>query len=124
MPKLPKIKWLLPMGILTDEEFTKMLEGGFLRTIEHMDVVVAGIIVSEMPRDMPTYASCSAVLFKLIVKSAFSVVKINSEEFNDLLDRFTMAFHILKGIKFTVVTKLKVNIHLYRRQKLWTCVLT
>ena len=55
MPKLPKIKWLLSMGILTDEEFTKMLEGGFLRTIEHMDVVVAGIIVSEMPRDMPTY---------------------------------------------------------------------
>ena len=49
------------------------------------------------------------MLFKLIVKSAFSVVKINSEEFNDLLDRFTMAFHIIKGIKFTVVTKLKVN---------------
>ena len=94
-------------SLLADEEFAKMFEGGFPRTIEHMDVVVAGI--SEVPGDLPTYASCSAVLFKLIAKSAFSVVKISSEEFNDLLDRFTMAFHIIKGIKFTVVTKLKVN---------------
>ena len=95
------------MGILPDEEFAKMLEEGFPRTIEHMDVVVAGI--SEVPGDLPTYASCSAVLFKLIAKSAFSVVKISSEEFNDLLDRFTVAFHILKGIKFTVVINLKIN---------------
>ena len=87
------------------------LEGGFLRTIEHMSVVVAGTIVSEVTRDLPTYyASCPEELFKLIPKSTFTyfLVKLSSEEFSDLLDRFTMTFHKLKGIDFTVPTQLKM----------------
>ena len=106
MPRLKNMTWILPMGILADEEFTKMLEGGFLRTIEHMHVTVAGIIGSGVPKDSPPYASCQAGLFKFIAKSVLSVVKVNSGEFNDLLGRFMMAFHIVKGINFTIVTQL------------------
>ena len=100
MPSLPKMKWFLPMDILVDQNFTNLLEGGFSMTIEHMDVTVVGTIVSEMPSDLQIYASCS-LQWKL-----FPVVKTSSEEFNTFLSRFTMAFHKLKGINFTVVTQL------------------
>ena len=100
MPSLPKMKWLLPMDILADEEFAKMLEGGFLRTIEHMDVTVVGTIVSEVPSNLPTKASCSGI------SKPFPAVTASSEEFNALLDRFIMAFHKLKGINFTITTQL------------------
>ena len=97
---LPKMQWFLPMDILADEEFAKLLKGGFLRTIDHMDVTVVGTIVSEAPSDLQTYASCP-LQWKL-----FPVVKISSEEFNTFLVRFMMAFHKLKGTSFTVVTQL------------------
>ena len=100
MPSLPKMQWFLPMDILADEEFAKLFrEGGFLRTIEHMDVTVVGTTVSEVPSDLQTYASCP-------LQREFPVVKISSEEFNTFLVRFTMAFRKLKGVKFTVVTQL------------------
>ena len=101
MPSLPKMQWFLPMDILADEEFAKLLrEGEFLRTIEHMDVTVVGIIVSEVPSNLQIYASCP------LQWKHFPVVKISSEEFNTFLVRFTMAFHKLKGVKFIVVTQL------------------
>ena len=100
MPSLPKMQWFLPMDILADEEFAKLLEGGLLRTIEHMDVTVVGTIVSEVPSDLQTYSSC-ALQWKL-----YPVVKKSSQEFNVFLGRFMMAFHGLKGINFTVVTQL------------------
>ena len=100
MPSLPKMKWFLPMDILVDQNFTNLLEGGFDMTIEHMDVTVVGTIVSEVPRDLQIYASCP------LQWNLFPVVKISSGEFNTFLGRFTMAFHKLKGINFTVVTQL------------------
>ena len=107
MPSLPTVTWTLPINILSDEAFTKLLEGGFLRTIEHMDVTVAGTIDSEMPSDLQTYAFCPAEL-QSISKIYPDAVKLSSEEFSALLGRFIMAFHELKGVNFTVQTQLKL----------------
>ena len=109
MPSLPKMQWFLPMDILADEEFTKMLEGGFPRTIEHMHLSVAGFLVSdsEVTGDLrPTYAFCSELL-KLIPDPS-SLLPVAKEKLNTLLDRFTMAFHKLKGIDFLVFTQFEL----------------